>query len=150
MGGNATNAVKKDTSSGTVQREVETVLTLNFIENIVSKIPKYDFSDVNSVPCPILPAKIFVNDHDSINVSCLCDSGASFSAISLDVFNSCQLQLQLEKAVRRRGDPSQADSSKLKCDGETVTNLSLRAISGKVLKLLNVRLTIIRLSLIHI
>ena len=143
MGGNVTNVVKKDTFSETVQIENK-VLELNFSETYVLNISQFDFSNVINVPCPKISANFFSDDRKSIKITCLCDSGASFSAISSDVFDICQLQIQMKKAVRQRGDPSQADSSRLQCDGETVTNFSLCAINGEVLKLLNVRMTIIR------
>ena len=143
MGGIVTNVVKKDTFSETVQIENK-VLELNFSDNFVLNISQFDFSNVINVPCPKISANFFSDNQKSIKITCLCDSGASFSAISSDVFDICQLQIQMKKAVRQRGDPSQADSSRLQCDGETVTNFSLCAINGEVLKLLNVRMTIIR------
>ena len=105
---------------------------------------EYNFGNESNGICPRINANITNEGKENVNITCLLDSGASFSAISTDAFNRCRETIQLRNAIRTRGDPSQADNSRLKCDGETVLNLSLRSTSGKIIKLLNVRLTIIR------
>ena len=103
----------------------------------------FDFSTNLNEKCPIIVGKI-IRGQNSMNVHCLLDSGASFSAISTDVFNIGQTKIGMTDAERMRGEPSQADNSKLQCDGETVTNFNIHAKNGKIIKLQNVRLTIIR------
>ena len=107
----------------------------------------FDFKNISHVPCPKIPIKIFKNsstESPNIKTVCLLDSGASFSAIASDIFVLCQQKMQLEKSPNIRGNSSQADNSKLQCDGETVTNISLRDNINQMIELHNVRLTIIR------
>ena len=98
--------------------------------------------------CPKIPISIFQynesHPHKSVSTSCLLDSGASFSAISSGVFKLCEKKLELVKSESTRGQPSQADKSELTCDGETVTNILLTDRNNTLIKLLNVKLTIIR------
>lgn len=148
------DAVKKDIFNETVTRtkeEKNEIVSINFDQFSINSLTEFDFNDLNPhavgslLTCPRISANFFTtDDQKAINLVALCDTGASFSAISTDAFEKGQAENQLAKAVRQRGDPSQADNSKLICDGETITNISLRAISGKVIKLLNVRMTIIR------
>ena len=107
----------------------------------------HNFKEVNNVVSPIISISIFSDNftgHKPISTLCLLDSGASFSAIDSEVFTLCQNKAQLKKVPSIRGEPSQADNSKLICDGETIVNIMLRDRLGTFIKLLNVRLTIIR------
>ena len=130
-----------------INKRTNNSVVINFITQNKNITDKFDFTNIKSVNCPKIPITIFKNINDinkSVKAVSLLDSGASFSAISTQLFETCSQRLQLEKAERARGDPSQADSTKLICDGETVTQILIRNNKNENIKLLNVRLTIIR------
>ena len=122
-------------------------VVINFISQPRCETHNFDFSNIKNVNCPKIPILICKNsntEHEFVKTVSLLDSGASFSAISTELFELCSDKFKLEKVERARGDPSQADSSKLICDGETITQILIRNNKGDQIKLLNVRLTIIR------
>ena len=147
MGGDlvATNAENQDTTKKTANRKaaINNVHVVDFSKIQQLHNINYDFSSNINEKCPIISATI-TSGQNTMTVRCLLDSGASFSAISADVFNIGQSKVGLANSERLRGEPSQADNSRLQCDGETVTNFNLNAKNGKIIYLQNVRLTIIR------
>ena len=107
----------------------------------------YDFKKIKNAACPKIVVNIFKDrcfSDKSISTTCLLDSGASFSAISAYVYESCERKLKLQRTQSSRGEPSQADNSKLICHGETIVHILIRDNNGMAIKLLNVRLTIIQ------
>ena len=111
----------------------------------------YDFINANTSSCPRIIVHFYTSDADeSIPMTALLDSGATFSACSSSAFESAVSKLQLTKATRVRSDPSQADQSALRCNGECIANLSLQSTMNEVINLLNVRFTIIKNLSYHI